>query len=154
MWPPALVLFRILVSTWITARKYAFTHAYTLMSATTSYIYKDITYKRIDSIVLTFDVASPPQLRTKIYHALLAIAPLPSMAPGTFAVYPIPFVARSLILSVSHKMLEMCHVSNVLIRDTVALTYHAALLKLCMCIKLLILAVSLFIVIVLYSYNP
>jgi hypothetical protein len=124
MWPPDPSLFRILVITWITARKYAYTNAYTLMSATTLNIYQDSTYKLIDSFVLTFDVASSSQLRTKIYLS---------------------------------KMLKMCHVNNVLIRDTVTLTRHAALLSLlkpCMCTKPLSRAVGLSIVIALYSYNP
>jgi Sec7-like guanine-nucleotide exchange factor len=99
MWPPAPALFQILVITWITARKYA----HTLMSATTLKTYQDSTYKLIDSFTLTCDVASSSQLRTKTYLALLALLPLPSVAPGTSVVYPFPYVAQSLIFSVSCK---------------------------------------------------
>jgi hypothetical protein len=158
MWPPAPALFRILVITWITARKYA----YTLMSANTLKTYQDSTHKVIDSFALTCDVASLSQLRTKTYLALLALVPLPSVATGTSVVYPFPFVAQSLIFSVSCKfsvsrtlvnfhtynlmtfhaitassynnhilatMFIMCHVSNSLILDTVTLTCYAALLS-------------------------
>jgi hypothetical protein len=152
MWPPAPALFRILVITWITARKYA----HTLISATTLKMYHDSTYKLIDSVASTCHVASSSQLRSKTYLALL-----PRVALGTSVVYSLIFVVQSLIFSVSCKFsvsrtsvnsrtyklmtshtitassynnhtlattLKMCHVSNSLILDTVTLTCYAALL--------------------------